>query len=108
MMTTQTPGASGPCCMGVGLGDSVPADFLFMKIGTFSGSPGNPGGGCFLLSLRAETRTKEVAAQSMSFLEGLRSLCADILQQKSGLSHLLLHTKKEGKDVPKGFPLGDP
>ena len=60
MMTTQTPGGLGPpCCMGVGLGDSVPADFLFMKIGTFSGSPGEPRRCfCFLLSLRAETRTK--------------------------------------------------
>ena len=59
-MTTQTPGGLGPpCCMGVGLGDSVPADFLFMKIGTFSGSPGEPRRCfCFLLSLRAETRTK--------------------------------------------------
>ena len=51
-----------------------------------------------------------MAAQSMSFLEGLRSLCADIPQQKSGLrATFFLHTKKEGKDVPKGFPpLGSP
>ena len=43
------------------------------------------------------------------FWVGLRSLCADIPQQKSGLrATFFLHTKKEGKDVPRGFPLGIP
>ena len=40
------------------------------------------------------------------FWVGLRSLCADIPQQKSGLrATFFLHTKKEGKDVPRGNPL---
>ena len=45
-----------------------------------------------------------MAAHSMFFLEGLRSLCADKPQQKSGLSAtFFLHTKKEGKDVSGGI-----
>ena len=51
-----------------------------------------------------------MAAQSITFWVGLRSLCADISQQKSGLpATFFLHTKKEGKDVPRGVPpLGSP
>ena len=69
--------------------------------------PGDPGG-VFASFCRYELKLgqKDVAAQSMSFLEGLRSLCADIPQQKSGLrATFFLHTKKEGKDVPRGVPL---
>ena len=45
-----------------------------------------------------------MAAQSITFWVGLRSLCADISQQKSGLpATFFLHTKKEGKDVSGGI-----
>ena len=48
--TQSNPGGPGPpCCMGVGLGDSVPVDFHEEKIGTFSGSPGAKLPAAFLL-----------------------------------------------------------
>ena len=44
------PGGPGPpCCMNVGSGDAVPADFHEEKIGTFSGSPGAKLPAAFLL-----------------------------------------------------------
>ena len=108
-MTSQTPGGPGPpCCMGVGLGDSVPVDFHEEKIGTFSGSPGAKLPAAFLLPFVAEDKRKWPRSRYL-FWVGLRSLCADKPQQKSGLSAtFFLHTKKEGKDVPRGFPLGAP
>ena len=44
--------------MGVGLGDSVPADFHEEKIGTFSGSPGAKLPAAFLLPFVAEDKRK--------------------------------------------------
>ena len=109
IMTTQTPGGLGPpCCMGIGLGDSVPADFHEEKIGTFSGSPGAKLPAAFLLPFVAEDKRKWPRSRYL-FWVGLRSLCADKPQQKSGLSAtFFLHTKKEGKDVPRGFPPWNP
>ena len=108
-MTAQTPGGPGPpCCMGVGLGDSVPVDFHEEKIGTFSGSPGAKLPAAFLLPFVAEDKRKWPRSRYL-FWVGLRSLCADKPQQKSGLSAtFFLHTKKEGKDVPRGFPPWNP
>ena len=103
-MTTRTPGGLGPpCCMGVGLGDSVPVDFHEEKIGTFSGSPGAKLPAAFLLPFVAEDKRKWPRSRYL-FWVGLRSLCADKPQQKSGLSAtFFLHTKKEDKDVSGGI-----
>ena len=71
-------------------------------------SRGEAPGGVFASFCRYELKLgqKEVAAQSITFWVGLRSLCADIPQQKSGLpATFFLHTKKEGKDVPRGSHL---
>ena len=108
IMTTQTPGASGPLLYGRRF-KKIPYPPIFMKRKS-AHSLGVRGRSsrrrfCFLLS----PRTKKVAAQSITFWVGLRSLCADISQQKSGLpATFFLHTKKEGKDVPRGVPLGIP
>ena len=52
---------------------------------------------------------KEVAAHSISFSVKSRSFCADIpisRFSRFGLrATFFLHTKKEGKDVPRGNPL---
>ena len=94
--------------MGVGSKDSVPADFHEEKIGTFSGSPGAKLPAAYLLPFSAEGKRMWPRSRYL-FWVGLRSLCADIPQQKSGLrATFFLHTKKEGKDVPRGFPLGIP
>ena len=94
--------------MGVGSKDSVPADFHEEKIGTFSGSPGAKLPAAYLLPFSAEGKRMWPRIRYL-FWVGLRSLCADIPQQKSGLSAtFFLRTKKEGKDVPGASPPGPP
>ena len=87
--------------MNVGSGDAVPACFDEEKIDKFTGA--KPPASLCVLSPRGERTWPRI---QYPFLAGLRSLCADISQQKSGLpATFFLHTKKEGKDVPRGVPL---
>ena len=100
------PRGRSPFFIWAGLGGSVRVDFHKKKIGQQSGGWEPRRRFCPFCRYELKLGQKEVAAQSMSFLEGLRSLCADIPQQKSGLrATFFLHTKKEGKDVPRGVPL---
>ena len=105
----QKPGAAAPYCI-VGFYDTAGEVLLKREPTGSPGVRGNPGG-VFASFCRYELKLgqKEVAAQSITFWVGLRSLCADIPQQKSGLrATFFLHTKKEGKDVPRGFPPLEP
>ena len=96
--------------MDFGSGKSVNAGFPEKKTGQFSGGPGgNPREPfCLLLGLGP----KEGGRAFDIFFIASRSFCADIPKSrffKSGLrATFFLHTKKEGKDVPRGSPLGAP
>mgnify|MGYP007117717915 CR=1 FL=1 len=79
-----------------------PANFL----GVRGETPGSP------FAFFWGSGQKKVAAHLISFFIASRSFCADIPKSrffKSGLrATFFLHTKKEGKDVPRGSPLGAP
>ena len=86
------------------------ADFLFMKIGTFSGSPGEPRRCfCFLLSLRAETRTKGSGRAVDNFLGRIAFFMRGHTATKVWpAGHLLSSHEERRQRRAKGSSLGAP
>ena len=84
--------------------------FLKRKPAIFWGFGGKAPNGVFASFCRRGQ--KDVAAHLISFFIASRSFCADIpisRFSRFGLrATFFLHTKKEGKDVPRGSPLGAP
>ena len=104
----RSPGASGPLVVWTSI-QEIPYPPIFIKrksadhLGCLGGYP-------LSVSLRPfSTRRKDVVAHLISFSAKSRSFCADIPISRFfrfGLrATFFLHTKKEGKDVPRGYPL---
>ena len=107
----RTPGAPGPLVVWTLVREkTVMPVFLKRKPAIFWGFGGKAPNGVFASFCRRGQ--KDVAAHLISFFIASRSFCADIPKSrffKSGLrATFFLHTKKEGKDVPRGSPLGAP
>ncbi len=112
--TQSNPGGPWPpCFINVGSGDAVSADFHKEKIGKFSRGPGakppashgrSPRLG--VLSPRGERtwpRNRCPFSRDYIFMRGQTRIPVFF---RSGLrATFFLHTKKEGKDVPRGNPL---
>ena len=103
----RSPGASGPLVVWTSI-QEIPYPPIFIKrksadrLGCLGGYP-------LRVSLRPfSTRRKDVVAHLISFSAKSRSFCADIPISRFfrfGLrATFFLHTKKEGKDVPRGDP----
>ena len=101
----RSPGASGPLVVWTSI-QEIPYPPIFIKrksadhLGCLGGYP-------LSVSLRPfSTRRKDVVAHLISFSAKSRSFCADIPISRFfrfGLrATFFLHTKKEGKDVPRG------
>ena len=98
--------------MNVLSGDAVSADFHKEKIGQFSGGlGGKTPSGVFASFCRYELMLgqKDAAAHGMPFLQDcafMRGQTAIPVFFRFGLrATYFLHTKKVGKDVPRGVPL---
>ena len=107
----RSPGASGPRVVWTSI-QEIPYPPIFIKrksadhLGCLGGYP-------LSVSLRPfSTRRKDVVAHLISFSAKSRSFCADIpisRFSRFGLrATFFLHTKKEGKDVPRGAPPWSP
>ena len=106
----SSPGGPGPpCCMNVGSGDAVPADFHDEKIGKFSGGLGaKPPASLCVLSPRGERTWPRIG---YPFSLGQRFICADKLQhalQKRVWPAGPFFTQRKGEKKRQGEPPWNP